>query len=91
MTPETASNIAISGLQFIAGDSEQLARFIALTGITPDDMRAMAQSPEFLVAVLDFFLGNEPTLIAFAASANLEPTELQKAKFALCPQEFGEY
>jgi len=41
MTPDTATSIAISGLQFIAGDEEQISRFIALTGISPDEMRLL--------------------------------------------------
>ena len=90
MTPETAADIAISGLQFIAGDSEQLSRFVALSGVAPDEMRSMASSPEFMVAILDYFLGDDPTLIAFSASADIDPNDIQKAKYSLSPQEFSD-
>ena len=90
MTPETAADIAISGLQFIAGDTEQLSRFVALSGVAPDEMRFMAQTPEFMVAIIDYFLGDEPTLMAFAASAGIDPGDLQKAKHSLSPQDFSE-
>ena len=88
MTPENASNVAISGLQFIAGDESQLSRFVALTGIDPSEMREMADSSSFLVAILEFFMGDEPTLLAFAASCGLDPGDIPRARHALDPAAF---
>lgn len=85
MTPETATNIAIDGLQHLAGDTELLSRFVALTGMSPTDMRNASASPEFLSAILDFFLSDEATLLAFAASHNTAPENIQKARFTLNP------
>lgn len=90
MTPEIATQIAIDGLQYLAGDTEQLSRFVALTGMTPTDMRSAANSPEFLGAILDFYLGDEPTLLAFAASREIKPEDVQKARFVLDPPSEGE-
>lgn len=88
MTPENASKIAVSGLQFIAGDESQLSRFIALTGIDPAEMRQMADSSVFMVAILDFFMGDEPTLLSFAASCGLDPVDIPKARMALEPAAY---
>ncbi|MGI9353461.1 MAG: DUF3572 domain-containing protein [Rhizobiaceae bacterium] len=85
MNLQSASDIAVSGLQYLAGDSEQLSRFVALSGISPSDMREFAQTPEFMIAVLEYFLGDEPTLLAFAASSHLDPADVAKAKHALDP------
>jgi hypothetical protein len=85
MTPDTATSIAISGLQYIAGDEEQLTRFIALTGISPDEMRKAAGTESFLIAILEFFMGDEPTLLAFTASQNIDPSDVQKALYTLSP------
>ena len=85
MAPETASEIAINGLQHLAGDHELLSRFFALTGITPDTLRENAGSPEFLAAILDFYLGDEPTLLAFSASHDINPEDIQKARYTLVP------
>ncbi|MEM8649120.1 MAG: DUF3572 domain-containing protein [Pseudomonadota bacterium] len=87
MTPESASSIAISGLQFIAGDHEQLSRFVALTGMSPDSMRAEANSPEFMAAILNYFMGDEATLLAFTASYDLNPEDVGKAFMVFSPQE----
>ena len=63
-----AEMLAIQALQFIAGRPEELGRFLALSGIGPDQIRAAARDPRFLVGVLDFLLGDEPLLLSFAAT-----------------------
>ena len=63
---------------------------MALTGVEIENLRDVAASPEFLAAVLDFFLGHEPTLLAFAASAGIEPSEVKKARFELSRPEESE-
>ena len=87
LTTDSASDIAIHGLQFIAGDPEQLSRFVALTGIDPGEIRQLAGTTDFLVAILDFFLSDEPTLLAFTSSHNIDPTHIQAARQALAPEE----
>ena len=80
MDRDQAEMQAISGLQFIAGDPEQLARFLALSGVAPADLRDSAASPDFLSGVLDFFLGDEATLLAFAASTGCDPADIITAR-----------
>jgi hypothetical protein len=65
-----AEMLAIQALQFIAGHPEELGRFLALSGIGPDQIRTAARDPQFLVGVLDFLLGDEPFLLSFAASSD---------------------
>ena len=91
MTPETAQNIAIAGLQYLAGDEVQLSRFVALSGISVEEIRQNASSEGFLVGILDYFLSDEATLIAFAANEGIQPEDIQKAKFALAPEQFSEF
>ena len=83
MNRETAEMLAIRALGYLAGDPEQLARFLALTGIAPEDLRAAATQASFLSGVLDFFMGDEPTLLAFAASAGIDPAEVPVAREVL--------
>ena len=90
MTPDQASDIAISGLQFIAGDTEELSRFVSLTGIAPNEFRTLVTTPDFMTAVLDYFLGNEPTLLAFTAQADIDPNSIKSARFTLSPPSDAE-
>ena len=75
--------IAISGLGRLAAEETLLSRFCALTGIHPPGFRAAAAAPEFLGAVLDFYLGDEPSLLAFAAAENLDPADIARARALL--------
>jgi hypothetical protein len=80
---EAASELAIGALGFIAADPEELSRFLALTGIDPGAIRAAAAAPDFLGGVLAYVAGNERTLLAFAAQANVAPEEIEKARIVL--------
>ncbi len=75
--------IAIQALTYIAADGEQMNRFVALSGIAPEELRSAAQEPGFLVGVLDFFMGHEPTLMAFAANAGISPEDVTMARHRL--------
>lgn len=86
MTPEEAESLAIRGLQHIAGDAELLQRFLALTGISPQDLRDAAGSQAFLSGVLDFYMGDEATLTSFAASAEIPPESIAMARAVLSQQ-----
>ena len=75
-TREEAERIAILALGHIAADSDRLDRFLALTGLAPESMRAAAAEPGFLRAVLDHVCGHEPDLLAFAQAAGLPPEQI---------------
>jgi hypothetical protein len=83
---EGAERLAISALSFLAETPDTLARFLALTGIGPADVRRAATDPGFLVGVIDFLLGDEALLIAFAEDAGLPPERIGKAKHVLSPE-----
>ncbi len=83
MTRDEAEMVAIEGLQFIAASDAELDRFVALTGIAPSDMREAAENPTFLSGILDYFLGDEATLLAFAASCGRNPQDIPAARLEL--------
>lgn len=80
---EAATALAITALGYLAGDPEHLERFLALTGISPGDIRIAARTPGFLEGVLDYVAGDEALLRAVAAHAGVAPEELDKARHAL--------
>ncbi|BDA84470.1 hypothetical protein Sa4125_20120 [Aureimonas sp. SA4125] len=75
-----ALEIGVKALTFIAADSEQLERFLALSGMEAGQVRAATRDPAFFAGLLDFVLGHEPTLIAFAESAELSPQSVGEAR-----------
>lgn len=83
LTRELAEGLAIQALAFIAGDSERLGRFLAVTGIGPADIRTSAHDPSFLVGVLDYMASDEQLIGAFAAEAGLDPSDIERGRVAL--------
>ena len=73
MDLETAETIAIAGLAFLAEDAHRLGRFLALTGVGPEDLRENARSPRTLLAVVEYLLGDESLLLVFTTSAGIAP------------------
>ena len=80
---EMAEKLAIEALAFIAGESDVLARFLAASGLGPATLRRAASDPAFLAGVLDFLLGDEPLLVAFAAHGGIPPERIGSARRAL--------
>ncbi|MEA2937806.1 MAG: hypothetical protein QOC56_1310, partial [Alphaproteobacteria bacterium] len=70
-------------LSFIAGEPERLGRFLALSGIGPESIRAAAREPGFLLGVLDHVAGDEALLLAFASQNEIDPETVARARSAL--------
>ena len=79
LTLETAEGIAVQGLAFLAEEPARLLNFLALTGLTPDEVRAQAHAPGFLAAVLEHLASDESLLLVFAASTSVAPETLGPA------------
>jgi len=67
---------ALAALGWVLSDGDRAARFLALTGLTPDDLRAGLGDPAVLSAVADFLCAHEPDLVAAADALGLKPAEL---------------
>ena len=86
ITLQSAEGLAIQALSFIAGEPEELARFLTLTGLDSASIRRAAADPGFLAGVLDYVAGNEPLLLAFAEHCGVDPATIDRAHRALCGQ-----
>jgi hypothetical protein len=82
-TPDEAEILAVAALSFLAGDTERLGRFLAITGIEAQDLRAAAGSPGFLPGVLDHLIGDERLLLDFASHQGIDPSEVPAARAVL--------
>ena len=82
-SPQTAEMLAVQALAFIAEDDGRLSGFIALTGIAVQSIRDAAREPNFLAGLLEHIVADENLLIAFAASAGIDPAEVARARQAL--------
>lgn len=79
-SPDEATALAFSALAFLAEDAQRLSRFLALTGIGPEVLRGVAESPDIQLGVLDHVLADESLLLVFTASKGLEPATISTAR-----------
>jgi hypothetical protein len=80
---QVAETVAIQALSFLCSEPARLGRFLAETGLGPETLRGAANSPEFLVNVLDFVLGDEAMVKEFARATELTPQTVAAARQAL--------
>lgn len=75
-----AEALAVAALSFLAAEPERLGTFLAETGVGPENLRAAATTPGFLPAVLDYLIGHEADLVAFAAEQGQDPSTIVAAR-----------
>ena len=79
VTREKAEKLAISALTFLASEPDQLDRFLALTGLTHENLRTISAESGFLCAVLEHLAGSETLLTQFCADGGHDPLSVIKA------------
>jgi hypothetical protein len=75
--------LALAALGWIVGDAARAQRLLALTGLTPAELRARAGEAAVLAAAIAFLEGHEPDLMACAAALDVTPAKLVNARIAL--------
>ncbi len=77
---DAAITLALSALAHMAGSDALSARFLADSGMRPDAVAGSAADPEFLAAVLDFYLSDDRSLLDFAAARGIAPADVIAAR-----------
>lgn len=68
--------LALGALGWVLSDGDRAARFLALTGLTPDSLRASLGQAATLAAVIEFLCAHEPDLMAAADALEVTPQAL---------------
>ncbi|MCB2066359.1 MAG: DUF3572 family protein [Erythrobacter sp.] len=74
-----ASALALGALGWVLGDQPRAQRFLDLTGLTPDGLRAAIGEESTHRAVFEFLLAHEPDLLGAAEALDLPPEQLAAA------------
>ena len=77
---EPDSALALAALGWLLGDTVRASRLLAVTGLTPEDLRARIDDPALLGAILAFLEAHEPDLIACAEAIGRPPAALVNAR-----------
>ena len=75
--------LALAALAATLADDSRAERFLALTGLDGETLRARAGERSLLAATLAFLENHEPDLIAVAAAVGVEPAALVAARRSL--------
>jgi len=87
VTADMAQSLALQALVQLMDHDELRDRFLALCGLSPDDLRAglsdASRQPEICFAVLDFFMQSEGDLVVVADLIDQKPEDIAAAWRAL--------
>jgi len=72
--------LALAALGWTLNEEARAQRLLALTGLTPSDLRERIGEPGLLAAVLGFLEAHEPDLIACAEALGTTPAALVEAR-----------
>jgi hypothetical protein len=78
--PTDARAIALLALATTISDERRARRFLDLTGIGTDELRARAAEPALLAALLRFLEAHEPDLLTVAEALEMKPEALVAAR-----------
>jgi hypothetical protein len=87
MSREASELLAAKALGFVAADPDRLGRFLAISGLDPATIRSAAESPAFLIGVLDYLNSDQELLAAFSIENQTHPTAATAASDALAPND----
>ena len=80
---QNAQTLALAALGWVLECGDRAARYLELTGLDPDSLRAGLADPAILASALEFLANHEPDLIRAAEALAVTPEELVAAKDAL--------
>lgn len=79
-SPSDPQALALNALGWVLSDQDRAERFLSLTGLTPEELRASLGEPSTLGAVLDFLCAHEPDLLGAADALGVQPETLVAAQ-----------
>lgn len=81
--PDDPEALALAALAATLTDERRARRFLDLTGLDSDELRARAGERSLLAAVLGFLEAHEPDLLAVAETIGTTPESLVEARVRL--------
>ena len=81
--PRDAEALALAALAATLNDERRAQRFLELTGLSPDELRARAGERSLLAATLAFLEAHEPDLLLVAETIGVKPEAIVAARSEL--------
>lgn len=83
MNPAAAEITGLKALAHLVNDCEAMERFLRLSGLDPSELKARAEDPDLLAAVLAYFLADDALLSRFCDSESLAAQDIHSAQRVL--------
>ena len=83
MQRDAAMALAQTVLIDLAGETETMSRFLALSGIDPRSLRQRAHEASFLAGLIGFVMEDEALLLAICERQRLPAADIGRARDAL--------
>jgi predicted DNA-binding ArsR family transcriptional regulator len=83
MNLDAAEILALQAFHWLTEQIELMSTFLEATGILPSELAQMAETSEFMAAVLDFIMMEDSWVIALAQHLNIEPMVIKGARTVL--------
>jgi hypothetical protein len=80
---EQAQALAQDILLHLAGDHEEMGRFLTETGFDPVDLRRATQEQGFAGLMLDYLCSHEALLLAYAGTCGRDPAAIDTLRLRL--------
>lgn len=81
----TQREVAALCLAHLAENPEQLADFLGISGLAPNDLRKAVGSDQLGRGLIDYFAANEALLLAFCANNAMRPEAFMRVWAELNP------
>ncbi|HEX8525457.1 DUF3572 family protein [Allosphingosinicella sp.] len=75
-----AGALALGAVGWTLAEPARAERLLALTGLTPEDLRGGLGEPAMLAAILRYLEAHEPDLLACAEALDTSPAALVEAR-----------
>jgi hypothetical protein len=82
-TTHDSPDIILKLLVFLSGDEDRLGRFLALSGLSPQDLRERHGDPVFQGFLLDYLFQDDQTTSAFCEDIQISPEALMRIRHRL--------
>jgi hypothetical protein len=79
MEIDEAVTVSLRALSWVLSVPARASRFLALTGLDPQELRARMEDPSLLVACISFLEAYQPDLIACAEAIDCRPETIVAA------------
>ncbi|MHA7820375.1 MAG: DUF3572 family protein [Erythrobacter sp.] len=75
-----AATLALAAIGWMLQDTDRAERYLSLTGLDPDSLRAGLEDRSVLGSALEFLANHEPDLVRAAEALAVTPEELVAAR-----------